>query len=195
MWVRLCTCLLEGIMKTLQVGNKMLKDIEARLHGDIIAELSPCKNSFKLRAFVSGYALKGWVAERPVFEPFKALLSYEMTATRTRQGYVINSWSYRGTTGVDVKDTLRNSTYRSTELGRLFGTSDVLGDYVFKEIETAIKVYLNTYFQGYPLYNALMAKLADAQDLKSCVLLDVRVRPSVGVFGGYRYQPTRTRDC
>ena len=27
-------------MKTLQVGNKMLKDLEARLHGDIIAELS-----------------------------------------------------------------------------------------------------------------------------------------------------------
>ena len=133
-------------MKTLQVGNKMLKDIEARLHGDVIAELSPSKDGFKLRAFVSGYALKGWVAGSPVFEPFKALLSYEITATRTRQGYVIHGWSYRGTTGVDVKDTLRKSTYRSTELGRLFGTSNVLCEYVFNEIETAIKVYLNTYF-------------------------------------------------
>lgn len=135
-----------GIMNTLQVGNKMLKDLESRLHGDIITVLSSSKDEFKLRAFVTGYAHKGWVAGRPVFEPFKALLSYEITATRTSQGYVINSWSYRGTTGVDVKDTLRNSTYRSTELGRLFGTSDVLGDYVFNEIATAIKVYLNTYF-------------------------------------------------
>lgn len=133
-------------MQTFKVGNKMLKDLESRLHGDIIAFQSQGKNDFKLQAFVSGYAHKGWVAGRPVFEPFKSLLSYEITATRTRQGYVINGWSYRGTTGVDVKDTLRNSTYRSTELGRLFGTSDVLGDYVFKEIETAIKVYLNTYF-------------------------------------------------
>lgn len=133
-------------MKTLQVSNKMLKDLEARLHGDVIAELSSRKDEFKLQAFVTGYAHKGWVAGRPVFEPFKALLIYEITATRTCQGYVINSWSYQGTTGVDVKDTLRNSTYRSTELGRLFGTSDILGDYVFKEIETAIKVYLNTYF-------------------------------------------------
>lgn len=133
-------------MKTLQVGNKMLKDIEARLHGDVIAELSPSKDGFKLRAFISGYALKGWVAGSPVFEPFKALLSYEITATRTLQGYVIHNWTYRGTTGVDVKDTLRKSTYRSTELGRLFGTSDVLGEYVFSEIETTIKVYLNTYF-------------------------------------------------
>lgn len=133
-------------MKTLQVGNKMLKDIEARLHGDVIAELSPSTDGFKLRAFVSGYAHNGWVGGRPVFEPFKALLSYEITATRARQGYVIHNWTYQGTTGVDVKDTLRNSTYRSTELGRLFGTSDIPGDYVFKEIETAIKVYFNTYF-------------------------------------------------
>jgi hypothetical protein len=137
---------MEDIMKTFKVGNKMLKDLESRLHRDVIADLSPSKDGFKLQAFVSGYASKGWVAGRPVFEPFKALLSYEITAVRTRQGYVIHSWSYKGTTGVDVKDTLRNSTYRSTELGRLFGTSDVLGDYVFKEIETAIKVYLNTYF-------------------------------------------------
>ena len=146
MWVRLVSIVRGGIMKTLQVGNKMLKDLESRLHGDIITVLSPSKNEFKLQAFVSGYASKGWVAGRPVFEPFKALLSYKITATRTRLGYVIHGWSYRGTTGVDVKDTLRKSTYRSTELGRLFGTSDVLGDYVFKEIETAIKVYLNTYF-------------------------------------------------
>ena len=133
-------------MTTFKVGNKMLKDLEARLHGDVIAELSPSKDGFKLQAFVSGYAYKGWISGRPVFEPFKALLSYEITATRTRQRYVIHSWSYRGTTGVDVKDSLRNSTYRSIELGRLFGTSDVLGEYVFNEIETAIKVYLNTYF-------------------------------------------------
>ena len=73
-------------MKALQVGNKMLKDLEARLHRDVIAELSPSKNGFKLQAFVSGYASKGWVAGRPVFEPFKALLSYKITATRTRQG-------------------------------------------------------------------------------------------------------------
>ena len=146
MWVRIVSFVRKGNMKTFKVGNKMLKDLESRLHGDVIADLSPSKDGFKLQAFVSGYASKGWVAGRPVFEPFKALLSYEITAVRTRQGYVISGWSYRGTTGVDVKDTLRNSTYRSTELGRLFGTSDVLGDYVFKEIETAIKVYLNTYF-------------------------------------------------
>lgn len=48
--------------------------------------------------------------------------------------------------------------------------------------------------RGYPLYNALMAELADAQDLKSCVHLDVWVRVPVGVYGGYRYQLTRTRD-
>lgn len=133
-------------MKTLQVGNKMLKELEARLHGDVIAFQSQGKNEFKLQALVSGYVQKGWVAGRPIFEPFKAILKYELTSARSPKGYVIYSWSYRGTTGVDVKDTLRNSTYRSTELGRLFGTSDVLGDYVFKEIETAIKVYLNTYF-------------------------------------------------
>ena len=97
-------------MKTFKVGNKVLKDLESHLHGDVIAGLSPSKDGFKLQAFVSGYASKGWVAGRPVFEPFKALLSYEITAVRTRQGYVIHSWSYRGTTGVDVKDTLRNST-------------------------------------------------------------------------------------
>ena len=39
-----------------------------------------------------------------------------------------------------------------------------------------------------------MAELADAQDLKSCVHLVVRVRPSVGVYGVYRYLLTRTRD-
>lgn len=71
-------------MKTLQVGNKMLKDLEARLHGDIIAELSPSKDEFKLQAFVLGYAHKGWVAGRPVFEPFEAILKYDLTATRTR---------------------------------------------------------------------------------------------------------------
>lgn len=35
---------------------------------------------------------------------------------------------------------------------------------------------------GYPLYNALMAKLADAQDLKSCVPLDVWVQIPVSVY-------------
>ena len=133
-------------MKTLKVGNKMLKDLEARLHGDIIAELSPSKDGFKLQAFVLGYAHKGWVAGRPVFEPFEAILKYDLTATRTRQGYVIHGWSYQGTAGVQVNDYLRNLTYLSTELERLFGASKELGDYVFKEIETAIKVYLNTYF-------------------------------------------------
>ena len=133
-------------MRTLKIGNKMLKDIEARLHGDIIAELSPSKDGFKLQAFVSGYAHKGCVAGRPVFEPFEAILKYDLTATRTRQGYAINGWSYQGTAGVQVHDHLRNLTYRSTELERLFSASPELGDYVFKEIETAIKVYLNTYF-------------------------------------------------
>lgn len=133
-------------MKTLQVSNKMLKDLEARLHGDIIAELSPSKDGFKLQALVSGYALKGWVVGRPVFEPFEAILKYDLTATRTRQGYSINGRSYQGTAGVQVHDYLRNLTHRSTELERLFSASKELGDYVFKEIETAIKVYLNTYF-------------------------------------------------
>lgn len=133
-------------MKTLQVGNKMLKDLEARLHEDIIAELSLSKDGFKLQAFVTGYSHKGWVAGRPVFEPFEAILKYNLTATRTLQGYVIHSWSYQGTAGVQVHDYLRNLTHRSTELERLFSASKELGDYVFKEIETAIKVYLNTYF-------------------------------------------------
>ena len=133
-------------MKTLQVGNKMVKDLEARLHEDIIAELSSSKDGFKLQALVTGYAHKGWVAGRPVFEPFKAILKYNLTATRTHQGYVIHSWSYQGTAGVQVHDYLRNLTHRSTELERLFSASKELGDYVFKEIETAIKVYLNTYF-------------------------------------------------
>jgi hypothetical protein len=133
-------------MKTLQVGNKMVKDLEARLHGDIIAELSPSKDGFKLQALATGYAHKGWVAGRPVFEPFEAILKYEITSARSPKGYVIYSWSYQGTAGVQVHDHLRNLTHRSTELERLFGTSDVLGDYVFKEIETDIKVYLNTYF-------------------------------------------------
>ena len=59
-----------------------------------------------------------------------------------------------------------------------------------------LKMWVRTsnLLMGYPLYKALMAELADAQDLKSCVHLDVRVRPSVGVYGGYRYQLTRTRD-
>lgn len=35
----------------------------------------------------------------------------------------------------------------------------------------------------YSLNNALMAELADAQDLKSCVPLDVWVRVPVGVCG------------
>ena len=138
--------LVGGIMKTLQVGNKMLKDLEVRLHGDIIAELSHSKDGCKLQAFVSGYAHRGWVAGRPVFEPFEAILKYGLTATRTRQGYVINSWSYQGTAGVQVNNHLRNLTHRSTELERLFSASPELGEYVFKEIETAIKVYLNTYF-------------------------------------------------
>lgn len=55
-------------------------------------------------------------------------------------------------------------------------------------------VRLRAYLWGYPLYKALMAELADAQDLKSCVHLDVWVRVPVGVYGGYRYQLTRTRD-
>lgn len=133
-------------MQTLQVGNKMLKDLESRLHGDIIAFQSQGKNEFKLQAFVTGYASKGCVAGQHVFEPFEAILKYNLTATRTYQGYVIHSWSYQGTAGVQVNDYLRNLTYRSTELERLFGTSKELGEYVFKEIETAIKVYLNTYF-------------------------------------------------
>lgn len=133
-------------MKTLQVGNKMVKDLEARLHEDIIAELSPSKDGFKLQSLVSGYAYKGWVAGRPVFEPFEAILKYNLTATRTRQGYVIHGWSYQGTADVQVHDYLRNLTHRSTELERLFSASKELGDYVFKEIETAIKVYLNTLF-------------------------------------------------
>ena len=132
-------------METLQVGNKMLKDLEARLHGDIIAELSPSKDGFKLQALVIGYAHKGWVAGRPVFEPFEAILKYEITSARSPKGYVIYSWSYQGTAGVQVHDYLRNLTHRSTELERLFSASKELGDYVFNEIETAIKVYLNTY--------------------------------------------------
>ena len=47
---------------------------------------------------------------------------------------------------MQVHDYLRNLTHRSTELERLFSASLELGEYVFKEIETAIKVYLNTYF-------------------------------------------------
>lgn len=133
-------------MKTLQVSNKMLRDLEARLHGDIITELSPNKDGFKLQALVTGYSHKGWVAGRPVFEPFEAILKYDLTSARTRQGYVVHSWSYRGTAGVQVHDYLRNLTHRSTELERLFSASQELGDYVFNEIETAIKVYLNTYF-------------------------------------------------
>lgn len=133
-------------MKTLQVGNKMLKELEARLYGDIIAELSPSKDGFKLQAFVSGYAHKGWVAGRPVFEPFEAILKYEITSARSSKGYVICSWSYQGTAGVQVHDYLRNLTHRSTELERLFSASKELGDYVFNEIETTITVYLNTYF-------------------------------------------------
>ncbi len=61
-------------MQTFKVGNKMLKDLESRLHGDIIAFQSQGKNDFKLQAFVSGYVQKGWVAGRPIFEPFKAIL-------------------------------------------------------------------------------------------------------------------------
>lgn len=133
-------------MKTLQVSNKMLRDLEARLHGDIITELSPNKDCFKLQALVTGYAHKGWVAGRPVFEPFEAILKYDLTSARTRQGYVVHSWSYQGTAGVQVHDYLRNLTHRSKELERLFSASQELGDYVFKKIETAIKVYLNTYF-------------------------------------------------
>ena len=133
-------------MKTLQVGNKMLKDIEARLHGDVIAFQSQGKNEFKLQALVSGYSHKGWVAGSPVFEPFEAILKYEITSARSSKGYVIYIWSYQGTAGVQVHDYLRNLTHRSTELERLFSASQELGDYVFSEIETAIKVYLNTYF-------------------------------------------------
>lgn len=133
-------------MKTLQVGNKMLKELEARLHGDIIAFQSQGKNDFKLQAFATGYAHKGWVSGRPVFEPFEAILKYEITSARSPKGYVIYSWSYQGNAGVQVHDYLRNLTHRSTELERLFSASQELGDYVFKEIKTAIKVYLNTYF-------------------------------------------------
>lgn len=133
-------------METFKIGNKLLKDLEARLHGDIITELSPSKDGFRLQSFVSGYAHKGWVAGRPVFEPFEAILKYNLIATRTRQGYVIHSWSYQGTAGVQVHDYLRNLTHRSTELERLFSARPELGDYVFNEIETAITVYLNTYF-------------------------------------------------
>lgn len=118
-------------MKTLQVGNKMLKDLEARLHKDIIAELSPSKDGFELQALVSGYANKGWVAGRPVFEPFEAILRYDLTATRTHQGYVINGWSYQGTAGVQVHDHLRNLTHHSTELERLFSASLELGEYIY----------------------------------------------------------------
>ena len=170
MWVRTLNLLIGGIMKTLKVGNKVLKDLEVRLHRDIIPIPPQEGNNFKLQSFVSGYVQKGWVAGRPVFEPFEAILKYELTSARSPKGYVIYSWSYQGTAGVQVPDYLRNLTHRSTELERLFGASDFLGDYVFKEVETAIKVYLNTYFQGYEKLNkALMAKLADAQDLKSCV--------------------------
>lgn len=137
---------MEGIMKTLQVGNKMLKELEARLHGDVIAFQSQGKNEFKLQALVSGYAHKGWVAGQPVFEPFEAILKYEITSARSPKGYVIHGWSYQGTAGVQVHDYLRNLSHRSTELERLFSASQELGDYVFNEIETAIKVYLNTYF-------------------------------------------------
>lgn len=133
-------------MKMLQIGNKMLKDLEARLHGDVIAFQYQGKNEFKLQALVTGYAHKGWVAGRPVFEPFEAILKYEIISARSPKGYVIYSWSYQGTAGVQVHDYLRNLTHRSTELERLFSASPELGDYVFKEIETAIKVYLNTYF-------------------------------------------------
>ena len=133
-------------METFKIGNKLLKDLEARLHGDIIAFQSQGKNDFKLQALVTGYAHKGWVAGRPVFEPFEAILKYEITSARSPKGYVIYSWSYQGTAGVQVHDHLRNLTHRSMELERLFSASPELGDYVFSEIETAIKVYLNTYF-------------------------------------------------
>ena len=131
MWVRTLNLLMGDIMKTLQVGNKMLKDIEARLHGDILAELSPSKDGFKLQALATGYAHKGWVAGRPVFETFEAILKYDLTATRTRQGYSINGWSYQGTAGVQVHDYLRNLTHRSTELERLFSASLELGEYIY----------------------------------------------------------------
>ena len=133
-------------MKDFKIGNKLLKDLEARLHGDIITFLSPNKDGFKLQALVTGYAHKGWVSGIPVFEPFEAILNYELTSTRSRQGYVIHSWSYLGTAGVQVNDHLRNLSIRSVELERLFSASPELGEYVFKEIETAIKVYLNTYY-------------------------------------------------
>lgn len=133
-------------MQTLQVGNKMLKDLESRLHGDIIAFQSQGKNEFKLQAFVTGYASKGCVAGQHVFEPFEAILKYEITSARSPIGYVIYSKSYQGTAGVQVNDYLRNLTHRSTELERLFSASPDLGEHVFKKIETAIKVYLNTYF-------------------------------------------------
>lgn len=133
-------------MNTFKIGNKLLKDLEVRLHGDVTPVFSQDKNEFNVKALVSGYAQKGWVAGTPVFEPFKAILNFDLTSSRSRQGYVIHGWYYRGTTGVEVKDYLRNLTHTSTELGRLFGTSNALGDYVFKEVENAIKVYLNTYF-------------------------------------------------
>lgn len=133
-------------MNTFKIGNKLLKDLEVRLHGGVTPVFSQDKNEFKVQALVSGYAHKGWVAGRPVFEPFEAILKYNLTATRTYQGYVIHSWSYQGTAGVQVNDYLRNLTYRSTELERLFSASKELGEYVVNEIEPAIKVYLNTYF-------------------------------------------------
>ena len=133
-------------MNTFKIGNKLLKDLEVRLHGGVTPVFSQDKNEFKVQALVSGYAQKGWVAGTPVFEPFKAVLKFDLISSRTRQGYVIHGWYYRGTTGVEVKDYLRNLTHTSTELGRLFGTSNALGDYIFNEIETTIKVYLNTYY-------------------------------------------------
>lgn len=133
-------------MKTLKVGNKVLKDLEVHLYGDIIPIQPQGSNDFKLQVFISGYVQKGWVTGIPVFEPFEAILKYEVTSARSPRGYVIYSWSYRGTAGVQVNDYLRKLTHRSTELERVFSASDFLGDYVFKEIETAIKVYLNTYF-------------------------------------------------
>lgn len=133
-------------METLQVGNKMLKDLEVRLYGDIFPIPPQGSNDFKLQAFVSGYVQRGFVAGRPVFEPFESILKYKLTSARSPKGYVIYSWSYQGTAGVQVHDYLRNLTHRSTELERLFSASKKLGDYVFNEIETAIKVYLNTYF-------------------------------------------------
>ena len=52
MWVRIVSIVRKGIMKTFKVGNKMLKDLESRLHGDVIVDLSPSKDGFKLQAFV-----------------------------------------------------------------------------------------------------------------------------------------------